>query len=268
MSVQPNFLTRAGQYVKALGTTGQLLTLLGLLPMLVDIIAPIAGLNIDIPSPISVIWFIAAFGLANFRVFEAQASSDVEIQIKEHHVVLEEWLRWAGNRLTLNPEITVTLHAQLNIINHNQRPTHVKLSVMSVDSEWIPAKKYTDFIVRVDRTISRGLITSDNPFILDAGEINDKVHVGAVIIFRVSDSERAFGYLGSLSRLIITLGAEQASKKAIPLRLECDVATIHQSIEAGLLTQVQNSRNNDNIPRQFLQILKQYWSVDVGEKKP
>ena len=264
---QSGIFSRITQYVRALGTTGQLLTLLGLLPTVIDIVAPIMGFNIEIPAVASVLWFIAAFGLGNFRVFEAQASSDVEIQIKEHQVSIEKWLGWAKNRLVLNPEITITLHAQVNILNHNQRPTHVKLTVISVDSEWMPAKQCSNFIVRVDRTLSRGLTKSDNPFILDAGEINDNVHIGAELVFRFPDPEKGFIYLGSLSHMAITLGVEQAGKKTIPFQYDCDVAKIHETIENQLLTQAQNSRNIDDMPQQLLQILRQYWRVGASERK-
>jgi len=265
--IQPNFLGRISQYIKALGKTGQLLTLLGLLPTLADILAPLIGFDIQIPSLVSVLWFICAFSFANLKVFEAQTNSNLEIQIEEYHPALKKWYVWEKGHLLLNPEIALDLHAQVNIYNHSDKPTHVRLFVASIDSEWIPAKKLSDFVVRVNRTNSQGLNKSDNPFILDSGEINDKVNIRAELFFQASNLENEFRYLGSLSQLVVTLGAEQAGNKISFLSFNCDVGKIHQTIEEQIVTQVQNNRNNDNLPRQFLEIMKQYWGVSSEKEQ-
>jgi hypothetical protein len=149
----------------------------------------------------------------------------------------------------------------VNIYNHSDKPTHVRLFVASIDSEWTPAKKLSDFVVRVNRTTSQGLNKGDNPFILEAGEINDKANIRAELLFEASNLEDGFRYLGSLSRLVITLGAEQVGNRLTYLSFDCDVARIHQTIEEQMVIQVQNNRNNDNLPRQFLEIMKQYWGI-------
>ena len=207
--------------------------------------------------------FFMSFLAANFMLYRRMArndSSEVELQLKEHQASLDKWLNAANNRLSLFPQITVTIHVKLNIYNHNQRPTHVKLVVTSVDAEWELAGKPSDMKVSVDRIISRSNTKSGNPFVLEPGEINDDVRLRAELLFTVPE-ENGFEYLGQLSHLTVRLGAEQAGKKPTTLEIKCDVVPIHQKIENDVTTRLQHSQNEGNIPLQAVQILKKYWNV-------
>ena len=261
MNNESNFAIRVRQYIGALGMGGQILTGLGLLAAMVDIVASLVGRDLGIPPLLVVLWITFVLVWANFRIFEAQRISGVEFRMKEHKTKLVKWLYFDGRSISLQPELTMTLQINVSLYNHDLRPTHIKMTVVSIDSDWIPAKASSDFEVKVDRTISRGTVKSGNPFSLVAGEINDDVRISTELMFRVPDRENGFEYLGELSRLSVILSAEQAGRKVIHLPFECDVKAIHRSIEEELMVKLQHVQQGSDIPRQLFPALKQYWNV-------
>jgi len=261
MRSEASFTSRVRQYLEALGGRGQLLTLLGLLPTLADIVALAVGYTLDVPSWLAGLCFIAAFGWANLRVFEARTSSQLEIDVKEYSAELNKWLDFSHSRVSVKPEISISLHARLNVYNHSQRATHVRLALESVESEWPLAKEPSEFKVQVRRTTSRGDTSNANPFSLEASEMNDDVSMRAEILFRVPDTQKGFEYLGSLSRMVLTFRAEQGGRKPIPLLFKCDVAHIRKTIEETLIVRLQHMQLDGNMARRFIQGLRQYWNV-------
>ncbi len=69
------------RYCKALGVVGGLLTLLGIAPLFVDdILNFFFGVDISIPTIVLFVWWVFAFGAANFRVYEDMQRTKLELR--------------------------------------------------------------------------------------------------------------------------------------------------------------------------------------------
>ena len=76
------------RYLAALDKVGKWATILGLLPGVVDFIARLWGYTLPIPAWGHALWFVAAFSIANLRLFAKLASSDVEFRVKNTRAYL------------------------------------------------------------------------------------------------------------------------------------------------------------------------------------
>lgn len=264
MKKQAGLWSRFAQYVKALDRIGQLLYVLGLLPTVIDLAARLAGINLSIPPWVFAIWAILAVGYANFRIFEASSGMELEFRIYDQSVSLEKWLYTKDDQPSLYPEIVVGFSTRLEIYNHSQKPTHVKLDIVLVESDWglIPNTPITNLKIAVKRPSAQREIQSANPFTLAPAEIDSNVRISGQIPFALPDTANGFRYFGSLSKFTITFSAEQAGHKMILLPIEYNTATIRKSIEKTLVDMVTH---NGNLAPQIVQMLKEYWNVEAKD---
>jgi hypothetical protein len=254
-------------YIRALGIIGNLLTILGLLPTLVDIFSPMLNIQINISPIFSLVWFIVAFIIANFRIYSSFEETNIELISKSFDITLERVVSENPNELTVNSEIVLTLHTQVDLLNHIQRRTYPKIEVTSVKSEWQLKGKPNACIVRVDRrTPTIDGTVSDNPFYMEAGEIDTDSHVGAVLKFIIPDQTKVMEYFGSLKTLQIKISVVQTGHKSSTITYTYDTGNIHKQFESQLISRAQHLQNKDIVPSQMAKILKPYYSV-VRNKK-
>lgn len=253
--------SRIRQYISALDTTGNILTLLGLLPTLIDLGAKILGYDIPFPAWALSLWFIIAFGIANIRIFEARSDKGLVIHILDHDISLRKWLSSSGNKLSIDSRICLALSAKISIANNEELATHVRIVVSSVDSEYIPSDDLRNVKLTVDRFVSKGDVRSGNPFSLAAHEINDHVQIQGEIPLQIPAGLDPFAYIGSLSHIFVDISFERAGREPITHQLTGDVAQIRRSIENSIVEKAQHSHPNGDMPRQMLNALRNYWRV-------
>ena len=258
-----NIFLRLFNYLKALDALGRLLTAIGLLPALADFVARMTGTSLPVPIWIESLWLIFAFGLANFRLYESIAKSDLEIRLREYNINLEPKIFSVdGNRLSVNSNLTVNVSARLDIYNHNQEPVDIRIFIESIESDWIMVdnKAFSDIRTRV----SKPGVASDfnHPFNIAGRGIIEMVSVRADVPFKIPEDKK-FAYLGSLSKMNVIWGFELAGRTTIQLSVKYDVASIHQAIEDDIRTKLSH---NQNLAHQGMLILKEFWQVSTGNK--
>lgn len=256
-----SLFSRVSQYIAALDNAGRILTIIGVLPTLIDFGAKIAGYEIPVPAWTYSLWFIISFGIANIRIFEARADEGLDIHIQKHNVSLKKWLSVSDQKFSIDSRICFAISGILSISNMGAAPTHVRIGLTSVDSELQPSVDPETIKLHVDRIISRGDARTGNPFSLGPHEMNDHVQFQGEIPVLIPDSVDPFAFLGSISKISIELSFERAGRKTITRHLPGDVHVIRADIERNIVEKVQHSQRDNDIPNQMLQTLKRYWSV-------
>jgi hypothetical protein len=262
---------RLVQYCTALGVTGGLLTLLGLAPFIVNnILRFYFGIEWSVPDWALFVCFAVAFGIANLRVFEGQQSSRLEFHPGNFGATLgDDWLtRDSSGSLSISDKLNISFRIAFDVYNPMQHPTSMKLAVCSIDSDWHTSTNPANIKFRfgTDRQESEELRLTG----LEGGE---KV-ASFTVTFNGPDDKLDFGYLGSLSKMIVGLTIEQRDYKKRNLTIPFDVSRIHQTIEKQLLEQgiqtVVKPRDSRTVNSYFLDkaqlpvllsILKKYWGV-------
>lgn len=258
MKESQNIGIRIIQYVKALDSVGRLLTAVSLLPTLISIIPGFIGFNISVPIWFQSIWFILAFGWANLRIFESQSRSELEIRLRQPSVCLRNgWLKADNNHLLIESLLFVDFSARIDLHNHDQLPVDVRVFVQNAESNWsIDREKLAkETKVKIHRQAVAREAAEYNPFNIAARGIADGVLIRTEIPFRVPDDKK-FAYLASLSNLSITLAFEQAGRKIVSRRIDCDVDLIGESVENEIRTRILH---NQALVHHGLIVLKEFW---------
>ncbi|NUM75876.1 hypothetical protein HUU40_16050 [candidate division KSB1 bacterium] len=246
------------RYVKALDTIGRLLTAVSLLPTLISIIPGLTGFNISIPIWLQSIWFILAFGWANLRIFESQSRSDFEIRLQQHSVSLKSgWLKTDNNHLSIDSPLRINFSMRIDLYNHDQLPVDVKISIRNVESNWkVDHMKLTkESKVKIHRQAVPREAAEYNPFNIAGRGIAEGVLVQTEIPFN-APGDKQFADLASLSNLGITLAFEQAGRKIITRRIDCDIDSIKESAENEMRTKILH---NQALVHHGLVVLKEFW---------
>jgi len=259
-------IQRLVRYCKALGVVGGLLTLLGIAPFFVDdILNFYFRANISIPTIVLVVWFIFAFGAANFRVYEDTQRTKLELRPERTNVALtSSWMVVSQDGFSIADTIEVTFTIWFEVTNPLQSPTFAELSINSVESEW----QTSIDLQNVNFIIEGQPVRSDNR--LKIQPLGSRLRrVDFAIPFDSPDDRLDFGYLGSLSEIVVELAVkEQGREKQAVLPLSFDVAAMHKEMEVYFIRQGCHwLAHLDNRGRQedvliFVNTLKKYWGID------
>jgi len=261
-----NYLARLKRYIKSLDALGRVLTVIGLLPALVDFLARLTGNSLPIPIWAESLWLIIAFGWANFRLFESYSKSDLEIRIRQNSSNLKAgWLNRSDNQLSLNSQITVDASVRVDIFNHNAEPVDAKVFVASVTSNWSRNGRISlnDIKIAVHRSNVAREAMGYNPFNIAGRGITENVIIKTEIAFDVPP-QKAFEYLGSLSKLDVEFGFELAGRVTITLPIKYDVISIIDTIEHEIRSEI---KHHQNLVSHGLICLKEFWHVDLKKQK-
>lgn len=251
---------RIFRYFKALDTKGRLLTAISLLPTLLSISPGITGINLSPPIWFQSVWFILAFGWANFRIFESHIRSDVEIRMRQQSAKLKGgWLKVNGNQLSVDSTLFIEFSLKVDIYNHDQTPLDIKIFISNVKSNWqFDNQKFSkETKIKVHRQSVPREIAENNPFNIAGRGITEGVSIRTEIPFIVPKDEK-FAYLAMLSALSIMVGFEQAGRTIVYRWIDINIVEIKESVENEIKRVVCQ---NQPIVHHGLAVLKEFWNA-------
>ena len=178
--------------------------------------------------------FLVSFVLANFTLYRktARENSLVKLQPDSFGITAIKWIERSStdSGFRIADKIGVSFRVFLECTNPLQFSTTVKLTIHSIHSEWETSFNLASIPVEI-HDHQQG---PDGRLRLAALE-SKRVQIRWGIPFDGPNNKLDFGYLGSLSKMVVVLAVEQPNQKTWYLPIAFDTIEMHQRMKNHLI---------------------------------